>query len=126
MPLAAFFVLTPALSMSSFICARSITIIQRRQMEHDANRQACPIVLALPDTCNNEATEVNGRPYNEWRGRRLTQSECVKVNDILAACNGPVESNALTKLATSIGGFLDDEVRQVACRLTSHVSLISF
>ena len=95
-------------------------------MEHDADAQTIPSLLALPDPCNNEATEINRRPYDEWGGRPLARPECIKVNDILAACNDPVDWDALTKLATSSGGFLDDEVRQVACRLTNRVSLIAY
>ena len=93
-------------------------------MEHNADGQTVPLILALPDPCNDEAVGVKGRPYDEWGGKPLTQSECVKVNDILAACDDPVDWDTLTKLATSSGGFLDDEVRQVACRSTNHVSLI--
>ena len=95
-------------------------------MERNADGQIVPSLLALPDSDNNEATEVNGRPYGEPGAMPLARPECVKVNDILAACNDPVDWDALTKLATSKGGFLDDEVRQVACRLTNHVSLITF
>ena len=95
-------------------------------MERNADGQTIPPLLALPDPDNIKASEVNGRPSGERGEGPLARQKCVKVTDILAACNDPVDWDALTKLATSRGGFLDDEVRQVACRLTNHVSLIPF
>ena len=94
-------------------------------MEHNPDGPTVPMIHALPDPCNDKATGAKGRPYDGWGGKPLTQPERVKVNDILAACNDPVDWDTLTKLATSGGGFLDDEVRQVACRLTNHLSLIT-
>ena len=74
----------------------------------------------------DEAAESKVSPYDDWHGKPLTRPECIKVNDILAACADPVDWDALTSLATSTGGFLDDEVRQVACRWTRYVSMTAF
>lgn len=70
-----------------------------------------------------EATEVEERPYSGWGGKPLTRAECNKVNNILATCEDPRDWDTLAILATSTGGFLDDEVRQVACTLTIYHSL---
>ena len=70
-----------------------------------------------------DATEPKRRPYNDWKGKPLTPAEHIKVKDILAACEDPANLDTLTTAATSIGGYVDDEVRQVACTLSNHFLL---
>ena len=58
------------------------------------------------------------------QGRKLmTPAELVKVEDILAACKDPADLDTLVELATTKGGFVNDEVRQVACTLSSGLLL---
>ena len=53
----------------------------------------------------------------------MTPVDVVKVEDILAACQNPADFDKLTTLATTKGGFVDDEVRRVACMLSNDLPL---
>ena len=86
-------------------------------MERSERGQTGSLVPTPSGSPQTEAAEVQDRPYNEWEGKALTRAECNKVNNILAACEDPKDWDTLATLATSTGGFLDDEVRQVACTL---------
>lgn len=92
-------------------------------MERSERGHTGSLVPPPSDSPQTEAAEVKGRPYNDWRGKALTLGECNKVNNILAACEDPKDWDILASLATSTGGFLDDEVRQGACTLTIYHSL---
>lgn len=44
-----------------------------------------------------------------------------KVIEILASCNGPRQHDQLARLATSVNGLVDDEVRRVACMFAANL-----
>ena len=92
-------------------------------MEQDEDGQTGRTIPGTSVPQHNEATGFKGRPYDKWGGNLLTPTECTKVNDILAACQDPTDLQVLTMLATSVGGFVDDEVRQVACMSQARCSL---
>lgn len=96
-----------------------------RQMERNEDGRTDPSVPSPSDPPPNEATEIEWRPYNEWKGKPLARVECKKVDEILAVCEEPVDSDALARLATSTGGLLDDEVRQTACTSTNYLLVLA-
>lgn len=51
----------------------------------------------------------------------MTPAELVKVEDILTACKNPADLDTLTTLATTRDGFVNDEVRRVACTLLNNI-----
>lgn len=70
-------------------------------------------------TLGTSYSQQDDAPYNEFGGTPRTSADRTKVEDILAACEDPANFDALTSLATSTGGYVNDEVRQVACTLTN-------
>lgn len=69
------------------------------------------------------ANGAEGRPSGEalspaeasWKSQPLSQHQQAKVHDILAACRDD-NHEALTQLAASEGGLVEDEVRRTACK----------
>ena len=63
----------------------------------------------------NEHISSTDRPYDGWRGNRLSPAACTKVLLILDACREGCKGDHLGTLAASTDGLIDDEVRRVAC-----------
>ena len=58
------------------------------------------------------------RSHKSWQRDNLSAEETEKLTIIEEACEEPVDLIALTALATSPHGLVDDGVRRVACRST--------
>ena len=65
------------------------------------------------------------KPFAHWQGRLLTQEECSKVEEIVAACEDGHDMRLLVKYATSPHGLVDDQVRRIAC-MSPHHQLLQF
>ena len=63
----------------------------------------------------NKHTSSTDRPYDGWRGKRLSPAACNKVSHIVDACREGCKGDHLGTLATSTDGLVDDEVRRIAC-----------
>lgn len=72
----------------------------------------------MRDKAEKEATQCRVHSYKERMGEPLTEEACTKVDRVLAACEAEPDWNSLVALATSTDGFVNDEVRQVACTST--------
>ena len=84
-------------------------------MVHEDDGEADAAVSDMPNAVEKDAIPPKGRPFDEWKGKPLTQEACIKVNRILTACGKQRDLRSLVALATSAGGLVDDEVRRVAC-----------
>ena len=92
-------------------------------MDQAEDGQAHSGALGTSYSQQRDRTEPMGRSHDESGETPQTRADRIKVKDILAACEDPANLDALTSLATSTGGYLNDEVRQVACMLTNGLLL---
>ena len=74
---------------------------------------------ALSTRCQGNDNQPTEGLKIEREGKPMTPAEQIKVKDILAASQNPADLDKLTTLATTKGGFVDDEVRRVACTLSN-------
>lgn len=73
----------------------------------------------MQSTVEKEGAQARECLEGGSKGEPPTQEACLKADRILATCKGTQDLNSLVASATSTGGLVNDEVRRVACTLTS-------
>ena len=64
--------------------------------------------------------------YEDIQGKDLpSQKAQDKANRIISACTKERDLDQLIDLATSTGGLVNDQIRQVACTSREHQTLVS-
>jgi hypothetical protein len=86
-------------------------------MEEAGNEQNEPSFAAMPENDCNGCSDETKEPRPSLESQELANTRSKKASAIRKACEAQ-DVEALAVHATSEGGLLEDEIRQLACRLT--------
>jgi len=88
-------------------------------MENSGIEQNQPGSAAMSEKESNEVSEETNESIPSLRSQEITKARAKKASAIRKACAAH-DVEALVMHATSEGGLLEDELRQVACKV-AHV-----